>query len=118
MKCFKNTIMHNCLKRKCGNTTPQSCPKENILRIQFRRIALNEIFREYNFVELPRKESVGIQLWKVALKECRVRMQFRRIASKRMLLDATSEKCLGRNVLMTLTQGHNFDLRFLTKGQI
>jgi hypothetical protein len=45
-------------------------------------------------------------------------MQFRRIASKRMLLDATSAKCFRKNVLMTLTQGHNFDLRFLTQGQI
>jgi hypothetical protein len=69
-------------------------------------------------------------------------MQFRRIASKRMLLDATSAECSrkkyywdatsveypkkryvgmpypqgvpGRNVLMTLTQGHNFDFDFLT----
>ena len=118
MKCFENTIMHNCLKGKCGNTTPQSCPKENILRIQFRRIASKEIFWEYNSVELPQRESVGIQLQKVAPKECRVRMQFRRIASKRMLLDATSAKCFRKNVLMTLTQGHNFDLGFLTQGQI
>ena len=185
MKCFENTIMHNCLKRKCGNTTPQSCPKENILRIQFRRIAskekfweynsiellqrsiveihhcrvalkqnvgiqlrrvvlqwifweynsselpqrdfciirlwrvvLKEIFWKYNFVELPQRESVGKQLRKVAPKECLVRMQFRRIASKRMLLDATSAKCFRKNVLVTLTRGHNFDLGFLTQGQI
>ena len=73
-------------------------------------------------------------------------MQFRRIASKRMLLDATSveysrkkyywdatfaeypkkryvemqplQSALGRKVLVTLTQGHNFDLGFLTHGQI
>jgi hypothetical protein len=42
---------------------------------------------------LPQRESVGIvgiQLWNVAPKECQVRMQFQRIALKRMLLDATS----------------------------
>jgi hypothetical protein len=81
--------MHNCLKRKCGNTTPQSCPKENILRIQFR---------------------------KIAPKKCRVRMQFRRIASQRRMQHPQND--LGRNGLMTLTQGHNFDLGFLTQGQI
>uniref|UniRef100_A0A2N9G3U8 Uncharacterized protein n=1 Tax=Fagus sylvatica TaxID=28930 RepID=A0A2N9G3U8_FAGSY len=32
------------------------------------------------------------------------------------LLDATSAKCFRKNVLMTLTQGHNFDLGFLTQG--
>ena len=89
---------------------------------------------------MPQRESVGIQLRKAAPKECRVRMQFHRIASKRMLSDATSAECsrkkydwdatsveyprkryfgmqppqndLGRNVLMTLTQGHNFDFDF------
>ena len=76
------------------------------------------MFWEYNSVELPQRESVGIQLRKVSPKECWVRMQFRRIASKRMLLDATSAKCFRKNVLMTLTQGHNFDLGFLTQGQI
>ena len=28
------------------------------------------------------------------------------------------QSALGRNVLMTLTQGHNFDLGFLTQGPI
>jgi hypothetical protein len=51
---------------------------------------LKEIFWEYNSVELPQRESVGIQLWKVAPKECQVRTQFQKIALKRMLLDATS----------------------------
>ena len=82
MKCFESTIMHNCLKRKCGNTTPQRCPKENILRIQFHKIASKEKFWEYNLVELPQRESVGIQLRKVASKECQVRIQFHRIATK------------------------------------
>ena len=35
-----------------------------------------------------------------------------------VLLDATSAKCFRKNVLMTLTQGHSFDLGFLTQGQI
>ena len=59
MKCFENIIMHHCLKRKCGNTTPLSCPKENILRIQFCKIALKEIFWEYNSVELSWKKFCG-----------------------------------------------------------
>ena len=41
-------------QRKCfGNTTPQSCLKKNVLRIQFSKIASKRIFWEYNFAELP-----------------------------------------------------------------
>ena len=59
--------------------TPESCFEGNILRIQFRKIVSKEMFLEYNFVELPQRESVEIQLRKVAPKECRVRMQFHRV---------------------------------------
>ena len=78
MKCFENTIMHNCLKGKCGNTTPQSCPKENILRIQFRRIASKEIFWEYNSIELLQRSIVEIHHCRVALKQ-NVGIQLRRV---------------------------------------
>ena len=136
-KCCENTTLQSYLKGKYRNTTLESCLKWNVLRIEFCRIASKEMFWEYNLVELPQRDSVGIQLQEVAPKECRVRMQFRRIASKRMLLDATFAKCsrkkyywdatsieyprkryvemqplqsaLGRNVLMALTQGPNFD---------
>ena len=77
-------------KRLLYNTTLESCLEGNILRVQFCRIASKKMFWEYNSVELPQRESVGIQLRKVAPQECWVRMQFRKIASKRMLLDATS----------------------------
>ena len=93
-------------------------PQRDFCIIRLWRVVLKEIFWEYNSVELPQRENVGIQLRKVAPKECRVRMQFHRVASKRMLLDATSAKCFRKNVLMSLTQGHNFDLGFLTQGQI
>ena len=83
------------LKRLLYNTTSESCLERNIFRIQFCKIVSKDTFWEYNSVELPQREreSVGIQLWKVAPKECRVRMQFHRIASKRILLDATSAEC-------------------------
>ena len=69
MKCFENTILQNCLKGKCGNTTPQSCPKENIFWIQFCRIASKEIFWEYNSIELLQRSIVEIHLRRVALKQ-------------------------------------------------
>ena len=44
-------------QRKCfENTTPQSCLKGNVLRIQFNKIASNEVFWEYNSTELPQKK--------------------------------------------------------------
>ena len=45
-KCFENIILQNYLKGKCGNTTLQSCLKENILRIQLCKIASKEMFWE------------------------------------------------------------------------
>ena len=70
-------------KRKCENTTLESCLKWNILRIQLctiaskgsvgiqlRRVALKKIFWEYNSAELPqRKYFEKIQLHRVASKE-------------------------------------------------
>ena len=53
------------------NTIPQSCLKENFLRIQFSKIAWNGIFWEYNSVELPQRK-------------CFEKIQLRRVASKEM----------------------------------
>jgi hypothetical protein len=95
-------------KRLLYNTTPESCLEGNILRIQFHKIASKEMFREYNSVELPQRESVGIQLRNVAPKECQVRMQFRRIASKNVLLDATSAKCFRKKCFDDIDSGSQF----------
>ena len=78
MKCFENIILQNCLEGKCGNTTLQSWPKENILRIQFRRIASKETFWEYNSIELLQRSIVEINLHKVSLKQ-NVGIQLQRV---------------------------------------
>ena len=57
-------------RKCCEKTTPQSCLKGNVLRIQFSKIASNVIFWEYNSAELPqRKYFEKIQLHRVASKE-------------------------------------------------
>ena len=76
MICFKKIQLRKVASKEMfwGNTTPESCLEGNILRIQFCRISSKEMFWEYNSVKLPQRESVGIQLQKVAPKECRVGM--------------------------------------------
>ena len=74
-------------QRKCfENTTPQSCLKGNVLRIQFSRIAS--------------KGSMGIQLRRVASKRNVLRIQFHRIASYEMFWENTTPwSCFKGNVL-------------------
>ena len=95
----------------CGNTTLQSCPKREsvriqfhriaskgkVLRIQFSRIASKEVFWEYNSVELPQKKCFENTFSKIPQREyfentmsqnCLkwniLIIQFCRIASKKM----------------------------------
>ncbi len=90
--------------------------KEIFWEYNFVEFPQNEMFWEYNFVKLPQRESVGIQLRKVAPKECRVRMQFQRIASKRMLLDATSSECSRKKYFDDIGSGSQFWFWFFDLG--
>ena len=143
-----NTTSESCLKRNilriqfCRiaskiflyNMTPEICLEGNILRIQLCKIASKEMFWEYNFVELPQRESIGIQLRKVAPKgKCgnttpesclkwsvlriklhrvaskgSVGIQLRRVASKKILLDATSTEFTRKRCFDDIDSGSQF----------
>ena len=113
IKCFKNTILYNCLKeevlweynstelpkRKVWEFNSTELPLENILRIKFRIIASKEIFWEYNSVELPQREI----WWKYNFGELPKKNYFENTIPqnclKRLLYNTTSKNCLEGNIL-------------------
>jgi hypothetical protein len=76
----------------CGNATPQNCPKVekyNFVKflhnnVQLRRVALKEMFLEYNSTELSQMKCFGNTILLNFLKGNVLRIQFWKIVSKEM----------------------------------
>ena len=106
-------------QRKCfENTTPQSYLRRNVLRIQFSKIVSKGIFWEYNSAKLPKRKVWEYNSGKLSQKNAGWECNSVELPQRECCWMQHPQNDLGRSVLMTLTQGHNFDLGFLTQGQI